>query len=49
MKRGPQRARAKFAATHALTPEFTTVEQAMSAPALWLERLASRAASAWPG
>ena len=41
-------ARAKFTATHALTPEFTTVEQAMNEPALWLERLATRAAAAWP-
>ena len=41
-------ARAKFAATHALTPEFTTIEQAMDEPALWLERLATRAAAAWP-
>ena len=42
-------ARAKFAATHALTPEFTTVDQAMSEPAVWLERLATRAASEWRG
>jgi glycerate kinase len=40
-------ARRKFAATHALTPEFTTVEQAMREPAVWLERLAARAASEW--
>lgn len=41
------RAREKFAATHALTPEFTTVDQAMSEPALWLERLAAKAAREW--
>ncbi len=43
----PARARTKFAAAHALAPEFTTTEQAMREPALWLERLAAKAAAEW--
>jgi glycerate kinase len=40
-------ARKKFARTYALTPEFTTKEEAFREPALWLERLAAKAASEW--
>lgn len=43
----PVQARAKFSAAHALTPDFTTREQAMAEPALWLERLAAKAAAEW--
>lgn len=45
----PARARTKFAVAHALAPEFTTTEQAMREPALWLERLAAKAAAEWAG
>ena len=41
------RAGAIFTATHALTPEFTTTAEAMSKPAVWLERLAARAGAEW--
>jgi len=40
-------AQAKFAATHALAPEFTSAEQAMNEPAAWLERLAAKAGAEW--
>ncbi|MEY2408186.1 MAG: glycerate 2-kinase, partial [Verrucomicrobiota bacterium] len=38
---------AKFTALHALTPDLTTVDQAMREPATWLERLAQKAGAAW--
>jgi glycerate kinase len=37
-----------FAGLHSLTPEFTSVENALAEPALWLERLAERAGSRCP-
>jgi hypothetical protein len=30
-----------------LTPEFTTAGEAMSNPAVWLERLAAKAGAEW--
>jgi len=41
------RAGATFTAAHALTPEFTTAGEAMSNPAVWLERLAAKAGAEW--
>ena len=41
------RAAATFTATYALTPEFTTSAEAMSKPAVWLERLAAKAGAEW--
>ena len=38
----PERAKTRFAAVHALCPEFTSKEEAMREPALWLERLAAK-------
>ena len=43
----PEKAKAKFAATYALTPGFTDKESAMREPAVWLERLATKAAQSW--
>jgi len=43
----PEGARKKFVGTYALTPEFTTKEESFREPALWLERLAARAAQEW--
>jgi glycerate kinase len=43
----PQQAKQKFTSAYALTSEFTTKESALSEPALWLERLAAKAASDW--
>ena len=43
----PEQAKAKFTATHALTPDFTDKESAMREPAVWLERLAAKAAGEW--
>lgn len=43
----PEKAKAKFAATHALTPDFTDKESALRDSALWLERLATKAAQTW--
>ena len=39
--------RAKFTAAHALAPEFTTADEALRDPALWLERLAAKTAAGW--
>ena len=44
----PERAKEKFRATYALTPELTDKESALREPALWLERLAAKAAEHWP-
>jgi glycerate kinase len=41
--------RTKLSAAHALTPEFTTPDQAMRDAALWLERLAAKVATDWNG
>jgi glycerate kinase len=41
----PDHARTRFAAVHALTPEFTSKEEALREPALWLEQLAGKVAS----
>jgi len=41
-------AAAAFTAAHALTPEFTTAGESMREPAVWLERLAAKAAAEWP-
>jgi len=43
----PEKAKAKFAATYALTPGFTDKGSAMREPAVWLERLAAKAATEW--
>ena len=43
----PEKAKAKFTATYALTPSFTDKDSAMREPAVWLERLAAKAAQAW--
>lgn len=43
----PEQAKTKFAGTWALTPNFTDKESAMREPALWLERLAAKAAGEW--
>lgn len=43
----PEQAKTKFSATWALTPRFTDQESAMREPALWLERLAAKAAQEW--
>ena len=45
--RDPAQAQKLFVATHALTPEFASREQAMTETAIWLERLAERAAQNW--
>jgi hypothetical protein len=45
--RDPEKAKAKFTKTYALTPGFTDQESAMREPALWLERLAQKAAQEW--
>jgi len=38
----PERAKTRFAAVHALCPEFTSKEEAMREPASWLERQATK-------
>jgi glycerate kinase len=43
----PEKAREKFKAAHALTPDLTDKESALREPALWLERLAAKVAAAW--
>lgn len=43
----PEQAKTKFTGTWALTPHFTDKESAMREPALWLERLAAKAAQEW--
>ena len=40
-------ARKLFAKTYALTPDFTAKANALGEPALWLERLAAKAAAEW--
>jgi len=40
----PEQARTKFTSVHALAPDFTSKEEAMREPALWLERLAETVA-----
>ncbi len=45
--RDPEKAKGKFAKTYALAPAFTDQESAMREPALWLERLAQKAAQEW--
>lgn len=41
----PEKAKEKFLATHALTPDLTDKESALREPALWLERLAAKVAA----
>ena len=43
----PEKAKEKFKATHALTPDLTDKESALREPALWLERLAAKVAGEW--
>jgi len=43
----PLSAKQFFTDIYALTPDFTTREQATSDPAVWLEKLAAKAASEW--
>lgn len=43
----PEQAKTKFTGTWALTPHFTDKDSAMREPALWLERLAAKAAGEW--
>ena len=45
--REPEKAKEKFAKTYSLTLGFTDQESAMREPALWLERLAQKAAQEW--
>lgn len=45
----PEKAKEKFMATHALTPDLTDKESALREPELWLERLAAKVAKEWPG
>ena len=45
----PERAKNNFKATFAITPGLTDKQSALREPALWLERLASRAAADWGG
>lgn len=42
-----ERALQRFRATYALTPDLTDQESALREPALWLERIAARAAHDW--
>jgi glycerate kinase len=44
----PEKAREKFKAVYALTPDLTDKESALREPALWLERLAAKVAGEWP-
>jgi len=43
----PEKAKQKFKATYALTPDLTDKESALREPALWLERLAAKVAAEW--
>jgi glycerate kinase len=43
----PEKAKEKFKATHALTPDLTDKESALREPELWLERLAAKVATKW--
>jgi len=43
----PERAKEKFKAAYALTPDLTDKESALREPALWLERLAAKVAAEW--
>jgi glycerate kinase len=45
----PDKARTEFSSVHALAPGFTSEEEAMREPALWLERLAAKVACASGG
>ena len=45
----PEQAKTLFAATHALTPDFVSMEEAMTEPSGSLERLAGAAAQNWRG
>ena len=42
-----EKAKTLFTATHALTPELTTLDEAKSNGALWLERLTAKVAAEW--
>jgi len=44
----PERAKEKFRATYALTPDLTDKESALRQTDLWLERLAAKVAGDWP-
>jgi glycerate kinase len=44
----PEKAREKFTAAYALTPDMTDKASALREPALWLERLAAKVAAEWP-
>lgn len=44
----PEKAKKKFKATYALTPDLTDKESALREPAVWLERLAAKVAGEWP-
>ena len=44
----PEKAREKFRATFALTPDLTDTENAFREPGAWLERLAGKVATKWP-
>ncbi len=41
----PAQAKLLFSDVHALTPGLTTPQEAMGEPALWLEKLAAKAAA----
>jgi glycerate kinase len=43
----PEKAKEKFKATHALTPDLTDKESALREPEMWLERLAAKVAGGW--
>jgi glycerate 2-kinase len=44
----PLQAESRFDKVYAMVPELASREQAMAAPAAWLEALAARAAQEWP-
>lgn len=45
--REPEKAKSLFARAYAMTPGLTDQDSALHAPALWLERLAQKAAQEW--